>query len=96
MKVKSVPIFSFFYLCLSLVSSTDFNPIIFGKSFNNNDIQNLDSSFLVPGDGGSQLEARLNKTTAVHYLCQKTTKDFFSLWLNMELLVPVVIDCWVS
>lgn len=51
---------------------------------------------LVPGDGGSQLEAKLNKTDTVHYICQKTTSDYFSLWLNIELLVPIVIDCWVD
>jgi lysophospholipase-3 len=50
----------------------------------------------VPGDGGSQVEAKLNKDKVVHYLCEKTTQDFFNIWLNMELLVPWVIDCWVS
>ncbi|XP_046990636.1 phospholipase A2 group XV-like [Schistocerca americana] len=51
---------------------------------------------LVPGDGGSQLEAKLHKPAVVHYLCEKTTNDFFSLWLNLELLVPVIIDCWID
>lgn len=50
----------------------------------------------VPGDGGSQLFAKLNKTSVVHYLCDKTTDGYFSIWLNMELLVPYVIDCWVD
>jgi hypothetical protein len=50
----------------------------------------------VPGDGGSQVEAKLNKDKVVHYLCEKTTQDFFNIWLNMELLVPWFIDCWVS
>ena len=50
----------------------------------------------VPGDGGSQVEAKLSKDKVVHYLCEKTTQDFFNIWLNMELLVPWVIDCWVS
>ncbi|KAK4015285.1 phospholipase A2 group XV [Daphnia magna] len=51
---------------------------------------------LVPGDGGSQIEGRLDKPTAVHYVCSKKTDYWFSLWLNMELLVPIVIDCWVD
>ncbi|XP_063236646.1 phospholipase A2 group XV-like [Bacillus rossius redtenbacheri] len=51
---------------------------------------------LVPGDGGSQVEARLNKTSVVHYVCEKTTDDFFNIWLNMELLVPLIIDCWID
>lgn len=51
---------------------------------------------LIPGDGGAQLEARLNKSNVVHYICQKKTTDYFNIWLNMELLVPVVIDCWID
>ncbi|XP_026468778.1 group XV phospholipase A2-like [Ctenocephalides felis] len=50
----------------------------------------------VPGDGGSQIDAKLNKQSAVHVFCQKTTSDFFNIWLNLELLVPLVIDCWID
>lgn len=50
----------------------------------------------VPGDGGSQLEAKLNKTSVVHYLCEKVSTEYFNIWLNLELLVPVVIDCWID
>ncbi|ERL85318.1 phospholipase A2 group XV [Dendroctonus ponderosae] len=50
----------------------------------------------IPGDGGNQLEAKLNKSDVVHYICQKTTTDYFNIWLNMELLVPLVIDCWID
>ncbi|GLV39147.1 uncharacterized protein CBL_06198 [Carabus blaptoides fortunei] len=50
----------------------------------------------IPGDGGSQLEAKLNKSSVVHYLCAKTSTDYFNIWLNMELLVPVIIDCWID
>lgn len=49
----------------------------------------------MPGDGGSQIEAKLNKDDVPHYFCDRST-DFFSLWLNLELLVPFVIDCWVD
>ncbi|XP_077284078.1 lysosomal phospholipase A and acyltransferase-like [Arctopsyche grandis] len=51
---------------------------------------------LIPGDGGSQLEATLNKSTVVHYMCQKTSSGYFNIWLNLELLVPLVIDCWID
>lgn len=52
---------------------------------------------LVPGDGGSQLWAKLDKPGVVHWLCDKTTKDFFPLWLNLELFVrPFILDCWVD
>nr|CAD7399051.1 unnamed protein product [Timema poppensis] len=50
----------------------------------------------VPGDGGSQVEARLHKKQVVHYLCEKSTDGFFNIWLNLELLVPLVIDCWID
>lgn len=53
------------------------------------------SKILVPGDGGSQIDARLNKTAVPHYLCTKKS-DWFNLWLNMELLAPFVIDCWID
>ncbi|GFQ78904.1 phospholipase A2 group XV [Trichonephila clavata] len=51
---------------------------------------------LVPGDGGSQLEAMLDKPETVHYFCNKKSDSYFSLWLNLELLVPYVVDCWVD
>ncbi|GAB0093285.1 phospholipase A2 group XV [Sergentomyia squamirostris] len=50
----------------------------------------------IPGDGGSQVDAKLDKPEVVHYICQKHTNDFFNIWLNMELLVPLVIDCWID
>ncbi|VVD01942.1 unnamed protein product, partial [Leptidea sinapis] len=56
----------------------------------------LSPVILIPGDGGSQLEAKLNKTEVVHYICAKTSSDYFNIWLNLELLVPFVIDCWVD
>ncbi|CAI4228206.1 unnamed protein product [Auanema sp. JU1783] len=52
---------------------------------------------LVPGDGGSQLEANLTgKPSVVHYLCAKQTSDWWDLWLNLQLFTPVVIDCWLD
>jgi len=52
---------------------------------------------LVPGDGGSRLDANLTgKPSVVHYMCDSTTKDFFDLWLNLEAFVPIAIDCWTD
>lgn len=51
--------------------------------------------FAVPGDGGSQIDAKLAKPSVVHYVCQKNA-DWFNIWLNLELLVPLIIDCWVD
>ncbi|XP_034841217.1 lysosomal phospholipase A and acyltransferase-like [Maniola hyperantus] len=56
----------------------------------------LSPVIMIPGDGGSQLEAKLNKTNVVHYICAKTSTDYYNIWLNLELLVPFVIDCWVD
>lgn len=50
----------------------------------------------MPGDGGSQVDAKLDKPEVVHYICNKKTDDYFNTWLNLELLVPVAIDCLVS
>lgn len=52
--------------------------------------------FAVPGDLGNQLEAKLDKPSVVHYICYKKTDEYFTLWLNLELLVPVAIDCWID
>lgn len=49
----------------------------------------------VPGDGGSQLDAKLNKPEVVHYVCAKQS-DYYNVWLNLELLVPVLIDCFID
>lgn len=50
----------------------------------------------VPGDLGNQLEAKLDKPSVVHYVCSKKTDSYFTLWLNLELLLPVIIDCWID
>nr|XP_014354334.1 PREDICTED: group XV phospholipase A2 isoform X2 [Latimeria chalumnae] len=50
----------------------------------------------MPGDLGNQLEVKLNKPSVVHYLCTKKSEDYYTLWLNLDLLLPVMIDCWVD
>eukprot|EP00092_Neocalanus_flemingeri_P030300 GFUD01032893.1.p1 GENE.GFUD01032893.1~~GFUD01032893.1.p1 ORF type:complete len:428 (+),score=114.78 GFUD01032893.1:54-1337(+) len=59
------------------------------------DTKRLHPVVLVPGNGGSQVEGRINKTEVVHYVCSKTS-DWFTMWLNLELMIPEVIDCWVD
>ncbi|CAD6998418.1 group XV phospholipase A2 [Ceratitis capitata] len=54
----------------------------------------LSPVIFVPGDGGSQLEAKLNKPDAPIYCFKKS--DWFSLWLNLELLVIPPVYCWVE
>ncbi|KAI5708748.1 hypothetical protein M8J76_002447 [Diaphorina citri] len=70
--------------------------LFFYMLFATNKPARLNPVIFVPGDGGSQVEARLNKTETVHYICDKTTSNWFTLWLNLELLVPEVIDCFID
>lgn len=56
----------------------------------------LSPVILVPGYGGSQIEAKLDVKDAAHSYCVKKTEDFFNIWLNREFLVPFAIDCLVS
>ncbi|GFO20649.1 group XV phospholipase a2 [Plakobranchus ocellatus] len=51
---------------------------------------------LVPGDGGSQLVVKLNKTTSKHWFCEKHTSDYESLWVNLEEFAPPLIYCFVE
>lgn len=52
--------------------------------------------FLVPGDGGSQIEAKIDKPKTVHWWCQRKSDDWFALWLNLEMLAPKALDCFVD
>lgn len=51
---------------------------------------------LVPGDGGSQFQAKLNKPDVVHYFCTRKTSHYIDLWLNLEYMIPLALDCWVD
>ena len=53
----------------------------------------LSPVIIVPGDGSNQLEAKLDKPSVPHFYCSKTTA-WYRLWLNLEILLPGVIDCW--
>jgi len=51
---------------------------------------------IVPGIGGSRLEAKLERNTTTHYWCYRKTANWFTLWLNVEELLPLAKDCWVD
>lgn len=51
---------------------------------------------IVPGDGGSRLEAQIHKPSVPHYWCEKTSSSWFDLWLSVESLLPEAIDCWAD
>jgi len=51
---------------------------------------------LVPGDGGSRLEIKLNKAHhAPHFFCPRTS-DWKLAWLQIGDLLPGAIDCWAD
>lgn len=53
-------------------------------------------AIFIPGDGGSQLWARLNHTTPPpHFFCSRHS-NWFELWLDIGLILPEVIDCFVD
>uniref|UniRef100_A0A6G1SFT1 Group XV phospholipase A2 n=1 Tax=Aceria tosichella TaxID=561515 RepID=A0A6G1SFT1_9ACAR len=60
------------------------------------DESRLSPVILVPGDGGSRLEAKLDKKDVAHHYCERKSDDWFDLWVNLSLLVPFAIDCWVE
>ncbi|CAM1298514.1 PLA2G15 (predicted) [Pycnogonum litorale] len=51
---------------------------------------------LVPGFGGSRLIAKLDKTKSPHVWCEKKTSSYYTLWLNVEELLPLSILCFVD
>jgi len=72
------------------------------QHFNANDAYNIVSDkprlhpvILVPGDGGSQIEARLNKTSVGHWWCSKTS-DWYDLWLNINEMLTFMVQCWAE
>ncbi|XP_059848642.1 phosphatidylcholine-sterol acyltransferase [Hypanus sabinus] len=51
---------------------------------------------IVPGHTGNRLEAKLNKPDLVHWLCMKRSRHYFMLWLNLNMFLPIGIDCWID
>lgn len=59
---------------------------------------NNDSSpvVLVPGCFGNQLEAKVNKDEVVNWMCYHKSDDYFTVWLNLNMFLPLGIDCWID
>lgn len=75
-------LFLFFALFLASVSCQN--------SFQSN--RKFNPVVLFPGLGGSQLEAKLLKDIC----CRKAGPDFFTIWLNLQYLTPLTIDCLIE
>ncbi|CAF0766669.1 unnamed protein product [Didymodactylos carnosus] len=52
-------------------------------------------AIFLPGNAGSQIWAKLNRSSVPHLWCYRHS-DWFELWLDVRLLLPEVIDCFVD
>lgn len=50
----------------------------------------------VPGCLGNQLEAKLDKPSVVNWMCYRKTEDFFTIWLDLNMFLPLGVDCWID
>ena len=50
---------------------------------------------IIPGSGGSKLEAKLNKTSVNHWYCSMTS-DWYTIWVSIPSLLPPAINCWID
>ncbi|TNN55001.1 Phosphatidylcholine-sterol acyltransferase [Liparis tanakae] len=51
---------------------------------------------IVPGNLGNRLEAKLDKPTLVNWMCYKKTDYWFPLWIDLNMFMPVGVDCWID
>jgi lysophospholipase-3 len=73
--------------------------LLFSFIYTFNNVNTADIHYpaiFIPGDGGSQIWARLNRTLPPpHFFCARHSERF-ELWLDVRLLIPEVIDCFVD
>ncbi|KAI0982668.1 hypothetical protein GJ496_010923 [Pomphorhynchus laevis] len=50
---------------------------------------------LIPGLGGSQLEASLNRTSTLHYICTKQS-NWYTIWLSITELTWPLVECFAD
>ncbi|XP_056454893.1 phosphatidylcholine-sterol acyltransferase [Gadus chalcogrammus] len=61
--------------------------------FRSNDTPPL---IIVPGNLGNRMEAKIDKPTLVHWMCYKKTQDWFPLWIDLNMFMPIGVDCWID
>ncbi|XP_043213399.1 phospholipase A2 group XV-like [Amphibalanus amphitrite] len=83
-------------IVFGLIWTTSATPLTFGKFYGNKGkAPTRHPVILVPGDGGSKMMAKLNKTSGPHYWCYQHT-SFYLLWLNLDVLFSKFMDCFVD
>lgn len=45
---------------------------------------------------GNRLEAKLDKPDVVNWLCYRKTEDFFTIWLDLNMFLPLGVNCWID
>lgn len=50
----------------------------------------------MPGCLGNQLEAKLDKPDVVNWMCYRKTEEFFTIWLDLNMFLPLGVDCWID
>jgi len=51
---------------------------------------------LIPGIFGSQVDGWYKKESVPHYYCTKDSKDWTTLWLCLECMLPPTLSCWMD
>ncbi|KAF0302742.1 Ubiquitin carboxyl-terminal hydrolase 2 [Amphibalanus amphitrite] len=83
-------------IVFGLIWTTSATPLTFGKFYGDKGkAPTRHPVILVPGDGGSKMMAKLNKTSGPHYWCYQHT-SFYLLWLNLDVLFSKFMDCFAS
>lgn len=54
------------------------------------------SNGVVPGDGGSSLQAMLNRSSVLHRICPSKTDGWSHIWADFDMLIPALVECWVD
>ena len=57
--------------------------------------KSLNPVLIIPGTGGSRLEAKLYTPSVTHFYCSRTS-DWYTLWPSLVQLIPPAINCWVE
>ena len=50
---------------------------------------------IIPGLGGSQLEAKLDKPSVNHFYCSRRS-DWYTIWFSITQLIPPFVNCWAD